>query len=87
MLNTLPPPLLLSFEAFTNLLNEELIFTPLSPLFFLMLLWLDTGETDRSPPPGVLAAGVPGLSDGTGKERERVQPESVRGRKAAHGAE
>lgn len=35
-------------------------------------------------PPGVFAAGDPGLSEGTGKDGERVKPENVRGRKAAH---
>lgn len=38
-------------------------------------------------PHGALAAGVPGLSDGTGKDGERVQPENVRGREAARGGE
>lgn len=47
MLNTSPQ--LLSDEAFTNLLNEELIFTRLSPLFLVVVVVGDMRQTGHSP--------------------------------------
>lgn len=63
---------LLSDEAFTNLLNEELIFTPLSlffSFFWAVVVVVVRGMRQTGRPPGAFAAGGPGVSDGTGNEK------------------